>query len=108
MSLQEAPDDPKTTTTCHECGTAIDTEQDTYYVSRDGERYCCWDCDEDITRLSSIHYSDRTWGASAEFGKGLDCVEVQVRAKSQPEALKKAEDYGDIINEGVNAYLEAS
>lgn len=98
--------DNKTEVACHECGAVIDTEQDTYYVSRDGARFCCCDCDGDITRLSSIHYSSGEWGASAEFGKGLDCVEVSVLAKSQPEALKKAEEYGDIINEGVNCYLE--
>ena len=93
--------------TCHECGTIIDCDNDTHYISRDGERFCCSDCDGEITRLSSIKYThSNEWGGSAEHGKGFDRICVEVRARSQAEALKKAEEYGQITNEGVNAYLE--
>ena len=94
-------------TTCHECGAIIDCDEDTHYISRDGERFCCWDCKDGITQLSSIHYThSNEWGGFAEHGKGFDMVTVEVRARNQPEALKKAEERGKFNFEGVNAYIE--
>jgi len=97
---------PDTTATCAECGVKFDVEQEVEYgISRDGERYCCFNCISDVTRLSSIHYSDRRWGASAEVGTGLGRVTVEALGRSQAQALKEAEDCGEMINEGVNAYI---
>ena len=101
---------PNTTAKCHECGASIDVEQDDHGISRDGERYCCADCLNNVIRLDaftgdSIPY----WIGNAEHGSGQgkpDHVEVSVNGTSREEALKKAEDYAQMTLEGVNAYVE--
>ena len=97
--------DCNTKATCYECGAEIDVEQDDYLISRDGERFCCGSCD--VNRLHAINHGDY-WGGYASNGSILDgtLIEVSVQANSREEALKKAEDYGEMINEGVNAYVE--
>ena len=100
-------DKPNCTAHCHECGEKIDTDQEIYGISRDGERHCCYECLDNVIRLSSLHYTHRgIFGGFAEHGKGNDRVIVEVRANSQQEALKKAEEYAGYTLEGVNAYVE--
>ena len=103
---------PNTTAKCHECGASIDVEWDDHGISRDGERYCCADCLDNVIRLDaftgdSIQY----WIGNAEHGSGPgkpDHVEVSVNGTSREEALKKAEEYAQMTLEGVNAYVRVS
>lgn len=102
---------PSTAATCHECGISIAAEQEPCGISRDGERHCCYECMmKYVIRLSSLkhtHYDDgKRWGGSAAFGRGVNEITVEVFGRSQAEALKRAEDYGQMVNEGVNAYIE--
>jgi hypothetical protein len=97
----------KTFDVCAECGSMVDTEEH-HGISLDGEKYCCSDCIDDVIRLDSIKYSTGWWGASAKHGKDFDTITVEAVAVSQQAALKRAKDYAEMTNEGVNAYVEVN
>jgi hypothetical protein len=107
--LQESVEREKhdTSAMCAECGCILDTEEH-HGISLDGEKYCCSDCIDDVIRLDSIKYSTGRWGASAKHGKDFDTITVEAVATSREAALKRAKDYAEMTNEGVNAYVEVN
>ena len=100
-------DPPNITVKCHECGAEIDLNRDNYWPSPDGERFCCFDCHKDVSIINTFKIEPYLCIAEACHGDGLDIVKVEVRARTEPEAIKKACEYADMINEGVGCYLEA-
>jgi hypothetical protein len=101
----ESYNDNNTIAHCHECGASIDTEQDCYGVSIDGERFCCWDCRKEFAMLGTVfhkHYEPNgKWGGYASF----DGEEVSTLRATETEALKRAEELAEYAWD-VKSYCE--
>ena len=95
-----------TSANCAECGCILDTEE--YHgISLDGEKYCCRECMPDVIRMNCFFVKPNGWWlAQAWHGGDCEKINIEARAKSREAALKRAKDYAEMTNEGVNAYVE--
>ena len=75
---------------CAECGAEIDTEQDYYGESIDGEDFCCSECmtDQIKCRCFKMEHNGR-FCASGRF----DDVEINVFKDTEKEALSLLDDW---------------